>query len=221
MGLILKFKNSYQSEWLTGLTGIQASTLDTMLKLKYGERCLNAIGRTIDDNFNNVADIIYLTYSERWNRLYAGYTAEYNPIYNVDATTTETVTYDTSHTHTGTDTYTHTGDETTETDGTNTIENGIYAFDSSNVSPAAKDVKTPDITEVLTHDTTDENTKDLTLADTGTVTTETVRQGNQGVTMTQQMLQSDVELWNDAKMLFYETVLKDCADYICYKITVD
>ena len=240
-------------DWIVGLTEDEALLLDKLTIMKYGYRALNYIGKQLDDDFAMIADMIYLTHAVKWDRLYSGYIAEYDPIANVDGTVTETVTRDLKKkytgtdafantgkdttTNTGTDTFTKEGDITTSTEGTTTTNNDVYAFDSDEASPAVKDTMTPDLTETVTNDTTDTNTKDLTNettygktttntrnmtdTDTGTVTTETVRKGNIGVTMTTQLLDADVTLWSDVKMQFYETVIKDIADYLCLKIAVD
>lgn len=78
-----------------------------------------------------------------------------------------------------------------------------------------------DSTDTQTYDKTDTNTKALKDTQEGTITTETVRQGNIGVTMTQQLLQADLDYWLSAKALFFENVIKDIVNDLCYKIQVD
>lgn len=90
-----------------------------------------------------------------------------------DGTVTTEKTGTETTTHTGTETTTHTGTETTANTGKQTREN--------------------------TGTQTRENTGTQTLADTGTDTVETghtlTRLGNIGVTTSQQMLQSEIDLW--------------------------
>lgn len=219
--MISTWKQSKTDEWLTELSSDNSANLDHLLTIKYGNRTLSALGNEMEDEFSMVADIVYVIHAEKWRKLWAGYAAEYNPLYNVDSTTSETITHDLTFTKGGTDTTANTGSDTTTTEGTTTTDNSIFAFDSTEASPAVNDVVTPDITETLTHGTSSTLTRDLTDTDSGTIETVTTRQGNQGVTMTQQMLEADLNLWDNVKMLFYETVIRDIADYICYKITFD
>lgn len=219
--MISTWKQSKTDEWLTELSSDNAANLDHLLKIKYGNRRLSALGDEMATEFNMIADIVYVIHAEKWRKLWNGYAAEYNPLYNVDSTTSETITHDLTFTKGGTDTTVNTGSDTTTTEGTTTTDNSIFAFDSSEASPAVNDVVSPDITETLTHDTSNTLTRDLTDTDSGTIETVTTRQGNQGVTMTQQMLEADLNLWDNVKMLFYETVMRDIANYICYKITFD
>lgn len=220
-GMITTWKQSKDDEWLAAISSDDAANLDNLLRIKYGNRRLCALGDEMQTEFNMVSDIVYIIHAEKWRKLWSGYTAEYNPLYNVDSTTSETITHDLTFTKGGTDTTVNTGSDTTTTEGTTTTDNSIFAFDSSEASPAVNDVVTPDITETLTHDTSNTLTRDLTDTDTGTIETVTTRQGNQGVTMTQQMLEADLDLWVNVKMLFYETVMRDIANYICYKIVFD
>lgn len=139
---------------------------------------------------------------------------------------------------TGNETLGKTGNDTTTRTGTNTNDNEYYGFDSNSAVPTTTQVQTPDLTDTLTYGNTETNTKNLTdtktynnvtdrqtknLQDTdeGTVTHETVRQGNIGTTMTSQMLRDDTDYWSDIKSLFYEHVIKDIIGDICYKIYVE
>ena len=76
-------------------------------------------------------------------------------------------------------------------------------------------------TDTQTFAKTDTDTKNLTDTDKGTVTTVNERQGNIGITMTQQLLQADQDYWLSKLALFYENVLRDIVNDICYKIQVD
>lgn len=197
--------------------------------------------------------------------------------------------------HDGTDTFAKAGSETNthngniKDTGTETVEKSIYGFNSSQDSPADKEVRTPDLmrkfdnetnelsytnredtetvdlddttnynssttrqydsnnplterhdlnsndkqnynsttthnfasTDTQTFDKTDTQTKKLTDTQDGTITTEHTRSGNIGVTMTQQMLQADKDYWLSATSLFFENVIKDIVNDLCYKIQVD
>ena len=143
------------------------------------------------------------------------------------ATTTHTGT-DTN-TRTGSETETHTGTDTTETSGTN--ENEVSAFNSSTYQDNEKvtnsetnenekdltdtrtynnltDTNTQNLTEQGTQNLTDQTTKNLTDNMDGQKDTERelTRSGNIGVTTTQQMLTSEIEL---RKWLYYNSVFND------------
>lgn len=143
------------------------------------------------------------------------------------ATTTHTGT-DTN-TRTGSETETHTGTDTTETSGTN--ENEVSAFNSSTYQDSEKvtnsetnenekdltdtrtynnvtDTNTQNLTEQGTQNLTDQTTKNLTDNMDGQKDTERelTRSGNIGVTTTQQMLTSEIEL---RKWLYYNSVFND------------
>ena len=355
-------KNRKTAEWLTSLSNDDITVLDLEIYAKYGIRRVNNIGDMLEDDINLVSDIIWLKYAIKWDRLYTSYVSEYNPIWNVDGSITETETRDLEYNHTGTDRFTssgtdsttHTGTDTnaltgtvteektgtdtnrktgtevldsdisldntetynlielhtgtdanahtgsdTETNtgtvntgntGTQTNAEKIFGFDSTTGADSTSstrtdnltelktnnltdttqynstttetrnlndsktgtirniadnetdntttynttDTETLDITNETTHATTNLETKNLTdstqygktdletksLQDTdeGTVTRETIRQGNIGVTMTQQLLQADLDYWNNVKALFYDTVISDVVNEITYKI---
>ena len=138
------------------------------------------------------------------------------------ATGTDTVA------NSGTDRTTHTGTDTTEHVGTN--ENEVSAFNSSSYQDNEKnsidttdtetinttdstthgktETETRNMTDTVTHNTTDtvtHNTAD-TNDETRDITRELTRSGNIGVTTTQQMLQSEIEL---RKWLYYQSVFND------------
>ena len=129
-------------------------------------------------------------------------------------------------THTGTQGITHTGTETEQHTGTETnaqtasSETGIYGFNSSTASGAdsssgsGSNTRTDNLTDTRTDNLTDTRTDNLTEARTdnlqesisGTegLTHSLSRSGNIGVTTSQQMIQSERELylWN----FFYNIV---------------
>ena len=92
--MISTWKLSKTDEWLTEISSDNAANLDHLLKIKYGNRRLAALGDEMATEFNMVADIVYVIHAEKWRKLWNGYAAEYNPLYNVDSTTSETITHD-------------------------------------------------------------------------------------------------------------------------------
>lgn len=148
---------------------------------------------------------------------------------------THTRTDNTTHAKTGTETEsrnltdrnTPNVTELTTPNLTDTSNNSVYGFNSSNASPtgtstnaqtgtntvtrSGTDTTTHTGSDTMTHNTTDRNTGTVTDADTGTDTHtrnyKLTRSGNIGVTTSQQMIQSqrDLYMWN----LFYNVVFPD------------
>lgn len=342
-------KTRKTATWLTATTSEDAGLLDLLIYTRYGERRLNSVGQLLETSVNQVADMEFLLHGVEWDRLWASYVAEYNPIWNVDGTISETETRDLEANHTGTDTIaksgtdalaktgtdtlgksgsdtyartgtdalaktgtvadaksgydslaktgtetlgkdgtetvTQTGTDTVRNIGTTTVQNNINAYESVTSVPTNDSVTTPDLTntntknltdtktldttdttthnttdtqnynstDTVTHNTTDTrtlntldtqsygetdtrtlnttdtqtynssntDTKNLKDTDEGTITRVTERTGNIGVTKTQELLESDRDYWLNLKSLFYENVITDIINDICYKIHVD
>lgn len=182
---------------------------------------------------NLIANVIFNLYNRNWSKLWATLTVDYNPIQNYDMTETmtddETVTeYGKSNTRTDNLTATRTDDLAhvktgTESDNRDIIDNtsnDIYGFNSSDESPADKTDTTRSDDNTHTYNTSESDTGTQTTANTGTQTdastgsdTQTrnytlTRSGNIGVTTSQQMLQSerDLWLWNFFKHVVYPDI---------------
>ena len=267
----MQSRKKQKSKWLQDITSEDAALLDFKIETDYGCRILNNFGSHIQTDIARVSDFLYLKYGIKWDRLYTSYTSEYNPIWNVDGSITETETRDLAADHTGTDTTgstgtdteTHTGTETVADSGTDSesrsgtdrkeTSGSVYGFDSSGAVPSDSGSetvtagigtsttygKTEENTKNLTDSTqygkTEENTKNLTDSttygrtdttthntkdtDKGTITRQTTRGGNIGVTMTQQLLEADTEYWNKVTSLFYHQVITDVVNEKTYKIS--
>ena len=145
-----------------------------------------------------LAGIIYTMFGDKWSKLWDAFNTEYNPIENYSMTEHEE--RDDITTREGSDTLTMTG---TDTDAlTGATENGVSAFNSSDYSDNTKNeqtttnTETRNMTDTTTHDTTDTLDGERTLT----------RSGNIGVTTSQQMLQSEIEL---RKWLYFNSVFND------------
>ena len=283
----IQSRKTQKSKWLQDITTEDAALLDFKIETDYGSRILNNFGSHVQTDIARVSDFLYLKYGIKWDRLYRSYTSEYNPIWNVDGSITETETRDLASDHTGTDTTgstgtdteTHTGTETVADSGTDSesrsgtdrkeTSGSVYGFDSSGAVPSdsgsetvtagigtsttygKKENTTKDLTDSTTYGKTEENTKNLTDStqygkteentknltdsttygrtdttthntkdtDKGTITRQTTRGGNIGVTMTQQLLEADSEYWNKVTSLFYHQVITDVVNEITYKIS--
>ena len=159
-----------------------------------------------------LANIIYRLNIENWTKLYNTLDLEYNPISNYDMTETETASGTTgnSHTNTGTVTTSHTGTQTDSDSsqvtgtGTGSVERGIFGFNSSTTSVGDTEDSTTNSTSTTatgsstrTDNLTDQQTNNLSESDSGTHsnTRTLTRSGNIGVTTSQQMIQSERDLW--------------------------
>lgn len=123
----------------------------------------------------------------------------------------------------------------------NTVEHGTTETETRNLSNAVKhgttetetrdlsnkvehnttDLETRDLSNKIEHNTLDTETRDLSDSRTGnekvngTITHETHRHGNIGVTTSQQMLQEERDLW---QWYFYEYVFKDIDRFLTISV---
>lgn len=123
-----------------------------------------------------ICDIIIATCYQRWTKLFATFSLEYNPIENysmVEEMTDDETVHEYGKVNTRTDT------------GSDTQEGSIYGFNSTNPSNADKQVMTLGETHTDTGSGSDTDTRNYTLT----------RAGNIGVTTSQQMIESERNLW--------------------------
>lgn len=178
-------------------------------------------GSTLSESdISMLCDIIVALYGTKWGKLWETMGFIYDPIENYsmvevmtnDATVTEygkTRTRTDNLTHQRTDNLNHakTGTET-ETPNTTTQDNGsVHGFNSVEAVPKEKRSITETGTNQTTYNTVDADTGTQTDTNTGTqsdadsgedVTTRNyrlTRSGNIGVTTSQQMIESERELW--------------------------
>lgn len=170
---------------------------------KYVSPLVNKImdGDTLTDTEKNlIATSILAVYGVSWGKEYATRSFEYNPIENYSMTETMTddetvIEYghvntreiDTDHTKSGTETITP--DLATD--------NAVYGFNSAAAVPSGNATQTG--TNETAYDTTDADDGSITDTESGSDTHtrnyEMTRAGNIGVTTSQQMIQSERELW--------------------------
>lgn len=117
-----------------------------------------------------------------FTRMYEACTAEYNPIENYDRIE------DRSETTKDTMGNTRTLNTSTSTTGTNTTENSVSAENVTTFSPDTKSVETPNLTEADSGTIGDAGSHD------GNLTIKSTIHGNIGVTTSQQMLESELQL---------------------------
>lgn len=158
-------------------------------------------GTLDDDNREAVALYLFKVFGTNWQKMFDTMSFEYDPISNYDMTETENGTDD------GTETRnlksTNTGNVDTTTNATSS--GSVYGFNSAASVPATSG----------TNGGSDNETRNLEGTDTGTVDRTTTRErtltrkGNIGVTTSQQMIQSERELW--LWNYFRDTVFPDVA----------
>lgn len=167
--------------------------------------------------------LIYLKYGRKWERMWTLNKIEYNPIENYNMLEEETP--DITKTHGGTTTRGVSDDfELKVTTGTDTdvsttrfdeTVESTFGFQSSTAVPTGTgevegttrttgDSEHNKQTQTSEQTGTTDETLDYTDTETGTRTLE--RSGNIGVTTSQQMAQSEIELW---KWNFYDDVMSD------------
>lgn len=165
------------------------------------EKALSS-GQLSDTSFNTLCDVAWMMYNKRWARLWEILTAEFNPIENYSMTDTHTFEHGKIETNSGTDTTRRTGTDTVTHTGDN--ENEVSAFNSSTYEDAAK----------VTQNTTDLDTRNMNdalehghvVTNSGVDTERTTRSGNIGVTTSQQMAQSSIDLW---KWNYFYDIFRD------------
>lgn len=213
---IFSYLNALEVPWKNDVSGNQ---LDIIY---HGSRSGNKIIGSLIENYldNNtvsddnkiiIAQAIYTIYIKNWNALYKTLSLEYNPIENYSMTETENV----QDTHKGTlesnGNNTNTYIETTIVD--NTSNNQLWGFNSTDSVNSDKQTgdTTRDVESTMdsTHKNTDRETKDITSDRT------LKRSGNIGVTTSQQMIESERQLW---LWNFFESVFSDIDKILILKI---
>lgn len=121
---------------------------------------------TQEEALEYMANIVYVTYSKSWNKIYEALDAEYNPIHNYNMSEVE----DSS----------STSSSSTSSKGSSTENNNVYGFNSKESKPS----ETQESEATTTQDSNG----------TGSGTRKMTRQGNIGVTTSQKMLREELEV---------------------------
>ena len=169
-------------------------------------------GKLTAESLPEAANMALALWKKKWTALWDVANAEYDPIENYRVEEKETTT------PTGTETTTDamTGTDTTRTQGTaanNETANSVYGFNSTDPVPASLSSQKSDYSAGTTFGHTNTETKTFTNRKTER---ELERYGNVGVTTSQQMLQSSIELarWNFWLQVFEDLDATFCLD--CY-----
>ena len=181
----------------------------------YGDKEYRYIPTFSSGALSAIGAEIYAKFSVNWTKLAATLTAEYDPLKNYDmseafsetGSNTGTVTDSGSDTGTVSHSGSTTHGETVTTDDTNNANTstGVYGFNSATVSPSEESTGANAHHSLVTHGGSDghSDTETRNLANGNTRTDNLAhsimhtltRSGNIGVTTSQQMLQSERDLW--------------------------
>lgn len=151
----------------------------------------------LQEEWYDLIDAITTMHLDSWARLYYALSLSYNPIWNVDGTT---VTERDEH-------------ENTDNYGSQQITNGTRS-DSTTYNSVSYDSQTEKETGKDEFSQGQQQNTIGTHEDTHTIGAETetvTRSGNQGITMTQQMLNSE---WEFRRKSFFETIINTVLDEI-------
>ena len=172
------------------------------------QKNLGSDGKITSAGFDALVSVAYMMYAKKWARNWEILTMEYNPIENYSMTEQEHIVRDNAETNSGTDRTVTTGSTAdahtgTITDAANSSdETEVSAFnssayqDSSKVTGTAGNTRTHADTDTLTYNNlTNATTHGHKIDYDDDETKDTTRTGNIGVTTSQQMAQSDIELW--------------------------
>lgn len=169
------------------------------------------------------ATTAYQMFNTAWSYQYKALTADYNPIHNYDSVENSTDT----HEYTGTQTMEHettknntdTPDITRTSNGSNDSAGSLYGFNSTAAVPSDEANGTSQSTDKETGTVTSNGTENGTNTRTDnlkeTITHELTRSGNIGVTTSQQMIESELEL---RKKQFYNIMIRDIINFLCLPI---
>ena len=149
---------------------------------------------------NEIANIIIGKYALTWNKIYTAITTDYEPLenYNMEQVETPDITHQRDSSENS--------NISTVSSGSN--DNSTHGFNSSTA------VDTDSITlgtTVTVSGDEDDNNRSETETETGTRTT--TRHGNIGVTTSQQMLQSEIDLRNNFN--FLNQIMDDVDSILC------
>lgn len=169
------------------------------------------------------ASITYQLFDNAWSYQYKALTADYNPINNYDFVENSTDTHEYTGTqsteHEVTKNNTDTPDITRTSNGSNDSAGSLYGFNSTSAVPSdeanGKSQSTDKETGTVTSNGTENgmNTRTDNLKET--ITHELTRSGNIGVTTSQQMIESELEL---RKKQFYNIMICDIVNFLCLPI---
>ena len=234
------------SEWWPHVS----TMFDDLIWLYYGDRTV-FLNKKFDpedssttmENIRKTFGIYLKSRCRQLDRLWEGFMADFNPLWNVDGVEG----YIAKDTHTGTDTQTHRGKDITLTEDNGTVtKSGDESIVSSGSDTSIDSNTTYNSStffegdkNVLEHGKTDthnynnvKDTRDLDgknetsynsdLTNTKNLTDEHVdlkiRQGNIGVTKSTDLIRDNQAMYQDELMDFYKYVVRCCVNQVSYAV---
>ena len=164
---------------------------------------IGADGIITSASFTKLCDIAYMMYAKKWARNWAILNAEYNPIENYSMVEDSKLTRDNKQTHSGNDTTVTSG--SVADSASSSSEDEVSAFNSSTYQDATKNTGTGSNTKTY-NNLTEQVTNGHVIDNDDDERNHLTRSGNIGVTTSQQMLQSEIDLW---KWNFFYEVFTD------------
>ena len=217
------------------ITDVSKQELDIELFTRYGDKIISPFlqhfmkGSVIEENERiTLSNYIYNKYKKNWLHYLGIYDAEYNPIHNYDRTSNVKITNSGEDTETRDITYNKNIDETdTVTNGTTITSQGetttsAFGWNGGTEQNTDKNTTTTttspsgtDTTKRTGQDTNTESGEVKTKKGTAQSTIEETK-GNIGVTTTQQMLQSEIDLWGN--FVIIDLILQDVKETVTIPI---
>ena len=209
IGGIFSALSALEVPWKNDIDG---TTLDTEYYYNIsGQKSLSPLLRNYTpittEKMSKLANVVYNMFKTNWVKLYNTLSLDYNPISNYEMNETETTKNGRKNTISNTGTHKLDGSGSVNGTTTSKNENNVFGFnsdtsvgDTENTISASNNTTSTD-SQTTTSNSTETETGDETIDRTLT------RSGNIGVTTSQQMIQSerDLWLWN----YFYNVVFKN------------
>ena len=183
----LQFEHIFDSVNFFTPLNIQSSDLYMMWLLRY------SVFKYISDDVEEIKgyiDILSKIYTNRFTKSVNALLTEYNPIENYNSTETENIEMTGENSTTSENSATASGETTTNTTGETTET--LSPYDSENFNNNSKNNSSGLTTESSSSADSSSNTMSGTSSQTNARTLK--RSGNIGVTTSQQMIQSEIEL---------------------------
>ena len=185
--LMLQFEHIFDSVNFFTPVNIHSSDLYLMWVLRYSD--FKYISDDVEE-IKKYVDILSKIYSDRFTKSVNVLLSDYNPIENYNSTETESMQITEENSSTSEISATSNGETTTSTTGENTET--LSPYDSENFNNNSQNTSSGITSENSSSSDISSNTMSGTSSQTNARTLK--RSGNIGVTTSQQMIQSEIEL---------------------------
>ena len=208
---IFSYLREYGEPWSGKVT---ADMLDLMYIGKSGNKITAPIldnmmeedGTISEENKKKVANAIWGVYGTNWTKLFETLNFDYNPIENYSMVEESSGENENTTNGTSSNETLNKGTSTVENTSTQDTNNDLYAFNSTTSKPSSKSSGVGTDYNTVTTDNKTGNQTTLNNISKDTSKHTLTKKGNIGVTTSQQMIQSERDLWN---WVFYNGVFRD------------